>query len=478
MAGWQVSWQYQNMLEKIGKHVSSIIACIICFALGVGVCLTIYKTNTNPELEKFNTVYKILKNKWYYSDTIDDETLVEQALSGMVNFSEDPHTNYFSLEQAKLFSSSLEGSNVGIGLSFYSDVNNNMVCRHIFMDSPAQKANLQPGDVLIQINDMVCSESDTADVISYIKENENKELKVLYLRDNKQMETTITPSSYDSTVVCEIYDDYGYIILNSFSQNSAKYFNLAMQQLKEKGIKKMVLDLRDDTGGYLTSVLDIASCLLEKDSPVFIEKQKDKDIVQKSSNEYDRVEMNKIVILQNENTASAAEVLIGALKDNLNDVVTTVGTTTYGKGTEQVSIPFDDGTSIKYTIAQWVTPKGTSMNKVGFEPDVKIENNKVSSVQYKQMEDDEQIVKDNVHVNAQALQLYLQFLGYEVDRTDTYFSPTSSKALEQYQIDHNLESTGNCDADTFKKIQADVLLKINEMNLDSQYDKAISLITE
>ena len=188
--------------------------------------------------------------------------------------------------------------------------------------------------------------------------------------------------------------------------------------------------------------------------------------------------MDSIVILQNENTASAAEVLIGALKDNLKDKITTVGTTTYGKGTEQVSIPFEDGTSLKYTIAQWKTPNGTSINNKGFKPDIEVNRDEVISTTYKQMEEGEIIQKDRVHTNAKALQIYLDYLGYNVDRKDTYFSIESSNSLKQYQMDHNLEATGDCDEKTFQLIASEVLLKINETHLDVQYDKAISLIVD
>ena len=119
------------------------------------------------------------------------------------------------------------------------------------------------------------------------------------------------------------------------------------------------------------------------------EEKKQETIEQKTSNEYDCIDMDSIDILQNENTASAAEVLIGALKDNLKDKITTVGTTTYGKGTEQVSIPFEDGTSLKYTIAQWKTPNGTSINNKGFKPDVESNADEVISTTYKQMEEGE-----------------------------------------------------------------------------------------
>ncbi|MGM9948115.1 S41 family peptidase [Floccifex sp.] len=467
------------MFEKIAKHASTLIVCLLCFGLGISIPVTIQSIENNDELEKFNSIYKILKEKWYYSDSYEniDETLIEQAISGMVDFDKDAHTNYFSLEQAQKFSSSLEGSNVGIGISLYLDENNNIVCDHIFMDSPAQKAKLKKGDIITKVDDLICSNEDYQDVISYIKDSENKEIKIEYIRNEKTYTTNIIPCSYDSTVVCEVYNDIGYVILNSFSESSAKTFHSALSSLQKKGIKKLVLDLRDDTGGYLTSVLDIASCLLPENTPVFIEKQKNETTTKMTSDAYETIEMDQIVVLQNENTASAAEVLIGALKENLESKVTLIGTTTYGKGSEQVSVPFSDGTSLKYTIAKWETPSGKSIDGTGFEADIEVNKPEVLQVTYKEMKDDEVIERDSVNYNAKALQVYLDFLGYSVDRKDEYFSIQSSDALKQYQSDHGLEVSGNCDFNTFQMISNQVSIQIHKEQLDPQLDCAFQQLT-
>lgn len=175
-----------------------------------------------------------------------------------------------------------------------------------------------------------------------------------------------------------------------------------------------------------------------------------------------QMDFDNIYVLQNENSASASEVLIGALKDNLGDKVTTVGTTTYGKGTEQTSIPFTDGTSLKYTIAEWLTPSGESVNNKGIEPDVKVESDNVGSVRYTLMEEDEVIEPDTVAPNARPVQIYLQYLDYPADRTDEYFSVTSSEALKQFQQDHGLEATGKVNQETLDALLAEVGLRLNE----------------
>ena len=463
-------------MKQYKKYIASVIACVICFGMGLSIPFALQKKS--DKMEKLETVYSILKDKWYYADKIEnvDSLLMEQAIMGMSDLEIDPHTNYFNLEEAQSFSSSLEGSTVGIGFSYYNDANNDFVIKGIFIDSPAEHANLEKGDVIVQVDQMVCSKEESSKVVEYIKSHDGQALTVTYQRDGKEYTTSITPTAYDSTVICEVYDDYGVIVLNSFSETSAQQFDMAMHRLKEKGIKKLILDLRGDTGGYLKSVLDISSCLLEKDSVVFIEKEKDGQINQVSSNKYEQVKMDQIVILQDDHTASAAEVLIGALKDHLGKKVTTVGVQSYGKGTEQVSIPFTDGTSIKYTVAEWTTPKGTCINNEGFMPDVEVNLDEVATVVYSKFKEEDVIECDSVSMNAKALQLYLQFLGYPVNRMDEYFSEASSQSLKQYQSDHDLPVTGSCDYKTWKSITSNVLLQINESHLDAQLDKAIELI--
>ena len=458
-------------MNKKTQKLLIVLLCVVCFGAGVSVPVLINPTkgSQSEEQDKFDTIYSVLNSKWYYSNKIKnlDSKLMEQAITGMTTLEKDAHTNYFDLDQAKAFSSSLEGSNVGLGITFYVNENKNFVVSNVYINSTADKKGLKPKDEILSLDDLKCSENDSDTIVQYIKSHEGKTIKTKYIRDGKEYTTNLIPGTFDSTVVCNVYEDYGEIILSSFSENSGKDFAKAMSRLKEAGIKKLVLDLRDNGGGYLNAALEISSSLLPKKSVVFKEKDKDGKITkQMTKDEFNQVKMDQIIVLQNENTASAAEVLIGALKDNLNKTITTIGTTTYGKGTEQVSVPFSDGTSFKYTVARWFTPKGKSINKKGFKPDIKVTLPDVKTVQYYKFKKKESIQADTVADNAKALQLFLQYLGYNVDRTDTYFSLVSSEALKKFQEENGLESTGNCDKKTWDALLEKVLLKINETPSD------------
>lgn len=466
-------------MSKKSQKILIVLLCIACFGAGISVPMILDHTSSvdSKEQKKFGTIYSILNTDWYYSNKIKnlDSTLIEQAITGMTTLDKDAHTNYFNLEQAKAFSTSLEGSNVGLGISFYLNEKKHFVVSNVYINSTADKKGLKPNDEIISIDDLKCSENDSDSIIKYIKSHEGKSVKIKYLRDGKEYTTNLIPGTFDSTVVCNIYDGYGEIILSSFSENSGKDFSKAMSRLQEAGIKKLVLDLRNNGGGYLNAALEISSSLIPSKSVVFKEKDKNGKITkQKTKNEFNQVKMDKIVVLQNENTASASEVLIGALKDNLGDIVTTVGTTSYGKGTEQVTVPFSDGTSFKYTVAEWYTPNGTSINKKGFKPDIEVELGEVKTTSYYKFKKKDVIKKDSVDDNAKALQVYLQYLGYSVDRTDTYFSNTSSQGLVNFQQDNDLEATGDCDKTTWDLLVEKVLLKMNETPSDDvQRQKAI-----
>lgn len=472
--------------EKLTRKEKTLIValCIVCFGAGISVPLLVQKGKgvNSQEFTKLETVYDLMKNKWFYADQLDsaEDQLIEQAIEGMTTNEIDPHTTYMGLDQAKKFSEVLSGSNVGIGVGFYRNEEGNMVVRSVYINSAADQAGLQEGDIITKVGNLSCAQATTDEIINTIKNHADQDLDIEYERDGQARSTTIKPGEYDSTVICRIFDGYGEIILSSFSENSGKDFNEAVQRLEKAGIKKLILDLRNNTGGYLDAARTIASSLLPKESVVFKEKQKDGTIEETlTAKEYDPTDFDQIVILQNGNTASASEVLIGALKDNLKEKVQTVGVTTYGKGTKQVLIPFEDGTSLKYTETEWLTPEGTSINNVGFTPDVEVEEQEIRTVYYSTDDEDLDFGPDEVAINARPLQLYLSYLGYDVDRTDTYFSQASSEALKQFQRDHDLNVTGRSDEATWQSLEENVLLELNknETSDDTQRIKAIELIS-
>lgn len=458
-----------------------VLAGVLCGA-GAGILYSRNSASGSADMEKFQTVYNLMKDSWFYSGTLEDpETdLIESAISGMTTQPEDIHTSYFSLDEAQAFSQSLSGSNVGIGISFFVNGDGNLQVKDVFVNSSAADAGLQAGDIITKLNDKPAAGMSTDDLIAYIQSQEGKSIETIYLRDGQEQTASLVPGNYDSTVTLDLQDDYGLVKLTSFSENSGTAFAKALGKLKEQGVRNLILDLRDNSGGYLNAALEVSGSLVPAGSDVFVEVDKNgNEKVYQASSSFTQVPFDHIYVLQNGNSASASEVLIGALKDNLPaDQITTIGTTTYGKGTEQTSMPFTDGTSLKMTVAEWKTPNRTSINKVGFEPDIEVEESAAQTTPYREMEEDEVIEPDTVGVNAQAAQIFLQYLGYPADRTDTYFSPASSEALKQFQEDSGLEATGKIDKKTFEALRDALIIRIGELGRedDQAFNKALEEI--
>ncbi len=457
--------------------------CFLFFLGGLWIPMAAKSANTSSDasLSKFETVYDLLRNDWYYAKDADDmdSRLIEQAIAGMTSLEEDPHTNYFSLEQAQAFSQSLAGNNVGIGISFRPASDGAMNVLDVFINSTADKAGIQPGDRIIRVQDKLAAQTSTDDLVSYIKSFEGKPLELEVERDGQTMIFTVTPGNYDVTVSAQMKGKDGLVTLSSFSEQSGDDFAQALGRLKSEGAQNLIIDLRNNTGGYLSAARKIASSLLPNDTPIYMERMSDgSEKTTNTSSNYAQVDFDHIYILQNGNTASASEVLIGALKDNMPDKVTLIGTNTYGKGTEQISKAFSDGTSIKYTVAEWLTPNGTSINEIGFAPDVEVLASDVQSVGYTPMEEDTPAIEpDTVSPNAAAVQIYLRALGYPADRTDTYFSPASSEALKQFQSDQGLNVTGSVDKTTFEQLISEIssYLTAGGDDADPVLSKAIEL---
>lgn len=478
--------QEKKKKNSMKKTAAIAALCFLFFIGGLWVPMAARSAGGSGDdsLRKFESIYDLLRHDWYYADGSEDidSRLIEQAINGMTSLEEDPHTNYFSLEQAQAFSQSLSGSNVGIGIAFRQAEDGAMNVMDVFINSTADKVGIQPGDRIIRVQDKSTADTSSDDLISYIKSFEGKPLELEIERDGETLTKTVTPGHYDVTVSAKMKGKDGLVTLSSFSEQSGDDFAQALGRLKSQGAENLIIDLRNNTGGYLSAARQIASSLLPDNTPIFIEKMSDG--TQKTTNtsdNYAQVDFNHIYILQNANTASASEVLIGALKDNMPDKITLVGTTTYGKGTEQISKPFADGTSIKYTVAEWLTPNGTSINKVGFAPDVEVTASEVQSVGYTPMtEDMPPIEPDTVSPNAAAVQIYLRALGYPATRSDTYFSPEASEALKQFQSDQGLEPTGVVDATTFDRLISEISACLTQGGDESDpvLNKALELSNE
>lgn len=308
----------------------------------------------------------------YYLGEVDDEKLKEGAIKGYIEGLNDPYTEYISKEDMKDYLEDTMGNFVGIGIYMVKDTKTDkiMVLSPI-KNSPAEKAGVQPGDYIIKVNDITYTAEQMTEASNKIKGEEGSTVKLELLRGNETITYEIKRENIKVNPVESkvLQNNIGYIKFSSFDEDTAEDFKKKYEELNKQGIKSLIIDLRNNGGGIVTEALEIADYFTPKDSILLYEVDKNnKEEIEKSKN--DAIINMPVIILTNENTASSSEILAGALKDLGKAKI--VGTKTYGKGVIQEVLSLPDGSGIKITSEEYLTPNKTKINKVGIQPDVEI----------------------------------------------------------------------------------------------------------
>lgn len=329
------------------------------------------KTVSYENVNKFNQVRKILKDDYYQK--VDENTLLEGAVGGLADALKDPYTVYFNKDQMKSFMEKSEGSYVGIGVTVNTDTNGLLTVIEPFENSPADQVGIKQGDKIVKVDDTdVVAIRDESMIISMIKGKENTKVKITVYRPNedKYLQFDITRKRIKaSNIKSEILDgNIGYIKLVMFDSEIAKYFKNDLDKMLGNGIKGLIIDLRDNPGGSYEQVVEISDMLLHEGTIVYTEDREGSKQIKLSNK--GGIDL-PLTILINGNSASASEILAGAVKDNAAG--TLVGTKTFGKGLVQELKLLEDGSGIKVTISRYFTPSGICIHGVGIKPDIEID---------------------------------------------------------------------------------------------------------
>lgn len=307
-----------------------------------------------------------------YLGEVNEAEVLDQTLKGYVAGLGDEYSEYFTKEEWESFQSNALGNYVGIGIYMSMDKNNNVIVVEPIKDTPAEKAGLQPGDIFAEVNGENVLGTSSEYVSNKVKGPAGTTVDLTLIRNNTEVKVTVERKEIKVFhVETEMLDgNVGYISLATFDEGCADEFIKGYQALKAKGAKKIIVDLRNNTGGLVDQALKIADTMLEKDSTMLI------TVDAEGNKEYDKAKEDRmikedIVILVNEYSASSSEILTGALKDN--GVAKIVGTKTYGKGVIQDVFMLNDGSALKLTSREYYTPTETKIHKVGITPDVEIE---------------------------------------------------------------------------------------------------------
>lgn len=312
----------------------------------------------------------------YYLDEVDPENFATGIYRGFIASLNDPYSTYYTKEEYSNLLESSSGVYYGIGAVVSQDVKTGIITVvKPYEGTPAYNAGLLPNDIIYKVNGEEVTGKDLTEVVSKIKGKEGTEVVITIYRDgvDEPMDFTIVRQKINiPTIEFEMLDSrnkIGYIQITEFDEITVSQFSDAVSQLERKGMKGLIIDVRDNPGGLLNSVVKILDRLIYKGLLVYTE---DKNGQREEKYADDSKQFNKpIVVLINENSASASEIFAGALQDY--EKATIVGTTSFGKGIVQSVIPLTDGTAVKLTISKYYTPKGRNIHGTGITPDVEIE---------------------------------------------------------------------------------------------------------
>lgn len=361
---------------KHKEYAAGVLTGILVVILAVGGVKFVQQRQYNGVLSDSSHVQKIeylekLIDQEYLGE-VDNDEMAEGVYAGLVYGLGDVYSRYYTADEYAQETASTDGAYAGIGVSIQKNKNGGVQIAECYEGGPGADAGLQTGDVITAINDTDVTDMELSDVVSLIRENKDKTIVLTVFRENEEKSREISVDVTDvelPSVFGEMLDKKtGYIQITQFTGVTPQQYKDMFAELKDKGMERLVIDLRDNPGGLLTSVCDILREILPEGLIVYTE-DKDGNREEETCDGKNKLNM-PLAVLVNENSASASEIFAGAVQDH--GVGTIVGTTTYGKGVVQELRQLSDGSAVKLTVSNYYTPNGNSINKVGIKPDVEV----------------------------------------------------------------------------------------------------------
>lgn len=356
-----------NLIEVI--VIIIMTSLVVSVSTGIIVYKNYYKidkTSSNKDyLKELEYAYNNILNS--YVEKVDEKELSNAAIKGMYNYLGDPYTSYLDKDSTDNLMDRLKGEYKGIGVEITTNESGTVVMT-VFENSPAEEAGIMVGDIITKVKGVDVNGKTTSEVSNMIKStNGNVEIEVNRGGITKTLTLKVSTVSIKS-VIKNKYDKTGYLRIETFSNTTYKQFKENLETLEKDGIENLIVDVRNNGGGFLNSAVEIAELFVEKGKPIYGLQTKDKKEMYKDTTKEKRD--YKVMVLINGGSASASEVLAAALKESYG--ATLLGTKSYGKGTVQDTSELESGGMIKYTTAYWLTPKGVTINEKGLTPDIEV----------------------------------------------------------------------------------------------------------
>jgi len=358
-----------NLIEVL------IIILMTSLLVAVSTGIIVYKNHGRIErsgfsykgeyIDEIENAYNNILNS--YVEKVDEEALVNAAIAGMYNYLGDPYSGYLDKDETNDLTDRLNGYK-GIGVEI-TKTEGGILVVNSFENGPAHTAGIESGDIIVKINGVDMTNSTAAEAQNLIKNSKKDKLEISFLRGGitKTVEVEVKKVNVP-TIEKENYNGVGYIKITSFASNTSEQFKTALEELEAKGITSLIIDVRNNGGGYLNAASEISELFVEKGKNIYGLEGKNETVYYKDNTKEAR--SYKVGILINNNSASASEILASALKESYGAIL--IGTKSYGKGTVQETSELTSGGMIKYTTAYWLTPNGNKINGIGLTPDIEV----------------------------------------------------------------------------------------------------------
>jgi carboxyl-terminal processing protease len=479
-------WPDERATRKRKKIFVSTVIIAIVLSFGIGWLFgsflqTPITVNNSGKYTRLDAIIETLSAQWYFGKDVEslEKWLLDNAINGMIDLNGDIHTKYMTPEEVRSFNDSIDMGFVGIGVQYYMSADGYPVVERVFKNSPAEAFGVMPGDIIYTVDGVDIKGFETEEIASRVKGKEGTTVVIEFLRAGAIVKKEIIRGLVKNSAFGQILTgNVGYLEVYQFGSSTTQEVVNYLNDMKAKNVTKLVIDLRDNGGGYLNTLIGISSLLLPKDTVVIRQEYKDGRSEIGKTLGGQMTNFTDIVILVNGNTASASEVLTAALQEQAG--IKVVGVQTYGKGTVQITRPFSDGSALKFTTAQWMSPNGKAIHGVGITPDYIVQLHPVFYFDKIVLEEGVTYGLDQVDESVELAQLALDFLGYSVSRTDGYFDQSTVEAIVKFRSDYALEDSERLDKKSLQVLSTEVIRYwfTNRSNLDTQLQKALELINE
>ncbi|WP_409973627.1 S41 family peptidase [Bacillus sp. Bva_UNVM-123] len=443
---------------------------VTSFALTFGDGKAISVSDERQQFSKLYAAYDTLKNS-YFQD-IDDEKLINGAINGMVDSLNDPYSDYMSVEEAKSFHQSISSSFEGIGAEI-QEKDGFIVIVTPIKGSPAEEAGLKPNDKVLAVDGKSLQGISSSEAVTMIRGEKGTKVTLSIQRPGVE-EAMSVPIIRDTipieTVYGEMVDDHiAKVQITSFSENTSNELIETLTELKAKGMKGLILDLRQNPGGLLNQAIDISSMFVPGGKTIFQIEDRNgnrKKVPSKGKNNPDVA----LVVVIDKGSASASEILAGAVKESAN--VPLIGEKSFGKGTVQRAEEFTDGSNMKFTTEKWLTPDGNWIHQKGIKPDYEVKLPEYASLPF--INPDEELSLSSSSSQVKAAQQMLKAVGYDPGREDGFFDEKTKNAVESFQRDEKLKVNGTLTGQSTIALMEKLRDKLREN--DPQLQKAIEIL--